>query len=67
MTRFTAEEALDARHTPDAVMVDYRTVNRIIRTHSADFAEFLDDMTTRPAAPFEHMYDAGDVFAWLGY
>lgn len=67
MSRFTAEEALDLRGTPDAIRLSLASVNRICDQHSADPKEFFDDHYPNRLPSQVISPDAGDLFAWLGY
>lgn len=66
MSKFTSEEALELRGTPDAIRLSLASVRRICEEHDAEEAEFYEDF---PAATDNRDYpvDAGDLFAWLGY
>ena len=58
--RFTSEEAFEARDCGEPILLNRRSVERILRGHDADGDYFAG------REPSEE-YDAADVLEWLGY
>ena len=58
---FTSSQAYSAHRSTRPIMVTEAQAQKMVREHSADFIEFLDDEGQRKE------YDAWKIFSWLGY
>ena len=65
MTRFTAEEAFDARDCGEPIMITRAAVDRMLSQHSTTFANVDDPCNVQPDET--GMFDAAAILAWLGY
>jgi hypothetical protein len=61
LSKFSAEEALEAHEDGEPIMITHMWVERDVRRHGSDLGALYDDLGNHAT------YDAWVVLAWLGY